>query len=386
MNGNRGVRSLSYTEITAALTCQARWDFAYGDRLAGSALRRRAIATTLSDGRAWGAAVAAWHAYQPHDDLFSGYDAAMARQTAHSALQAAYLSDIQDQQMSGIYVDPGVEVERVYRLHEMLEHYMATADKMPNLTLLEGRFETQIPSRGGKHRSSKYRLEGYIDGATELGDGGQWIVEFKLRASLTSRQQLDIQRQHLWYAWARQQETSRPVVGVIVDERFNEVPKPAKQVIAKRTKGGVTYRPSGDADELTTEGSYLELCDVLGVVPRNHETKLQALRARRWQQRVELLFRPGQLAEAGLELVSAGHLIADLERGDRYPIRNGQRHICGACRYRDICANPQDHLFVESLFERVPAKRNRRDDPSPVNPAHFEPPRPDDPIQKEAVH
>jgi hypothetical protein len=302
--------------------------------------------------------VAAWHSYEPHDDLMGAYDAAMARQTAHSALQGAYLSDIVEQQLAGIYVDPGVEVERVYRLHEMLEHYMATTEKMPNLSLVEGRFETQIPSRGGKHRSSRYRLEGFIDGYTDKGDGGEWVVEFKLRQQLTSRKQLAIQRQHLWYAWARQQETSRPVVGVIVDERLDEVPKPAKQVIAKRTKGAVHYRPSGDKDELTTEESYLELCDVLGTTPRNHETKLEALRARRWQQREELLFRPGQLDEAGLELVSAAMLIRDLDSG-RYPVRNGQKHICGACRFQDICPNPQDDIYVDSLFERVPAKRDR---------------------------
>ena len=55
-------RLLSHTEIDTALTCFARWDFAYGGHLAGATLKPREIAPVLSDGRAWGNAVAAYHA------------------------------------------------------------------------------------------------------------------------------------------------------------------------------------------------------------------------------------------------------------------------------------------------------------------------------------
>jgi hypothetical protein len=361
MNGNRAVRTLSFSEITAAITCPARWDFAYGGRLAGSALRRRAHAVQLSDGKAWGAAVAAWHAFQDHDTLESVYDPPMGRMTAHVALREAYADDIAEQMAAGVYLDPAHEAERVERLSEILEHCMVTAEKMPNLTLLEDRFEVPILSRGGRHLSTKYRLEGYIDGFTVLdGDEGEWIVEFKLRGSLTPRKYLTLSRQHLWYAWARSRTTRRSVVGVIIDERLNEVPKPARAVIQARRKDGVEYRPSAAIDEMTTPESYLELCEELGAYPKNHEEKLAALKARRWHQREQILFRPGQLQEAGRELVSAGMLIADLERGDRYPIRNGQRLICQGCRYSDICANPQDTLYVDTLFERTPPKRERQ--------------------------
>ena len=360
MTGTHAVRTLSYTEIQAAITCQARWDFAYGGRLAGSALRRRAHAVRLSDGKAWGAAVAAWHAAESHETLECVYDTQMARLAAHVALREAYAEDVAEQAAAGVFVDPGYESERVERLAELLEHYLDTADKLPNLTLLEGRFETPIPSRGGLHRSTKYRLEGYIDGFTVLeDDGGEWIVEFKLRDSLTPRKYLTLGRQHLWYAWARSQMVQRPVVGVIIEERLNAVPKPAKRVIHARKKDGIEYRPSAALDEMTTLDSYLELCEELGITPKNHEEKIQALKARRWYQREPILLRPRQLEEAGWELVSAGSLIADLERGDRYPIRNGQKLVCQGCRYSEICPNPLDTLFVESLFERTLPKRER---------------------------
>ena len=359
MTGSRAVRSLSFTEISAAITCPARWDFAYGGRLAGSALRRRAHATILSDGKAWGAAVAAWHTHQGHETLESAYDPTTGRYVAHAALRGAYAADVIEQQTAGAIVDVGHEFDRIERLGEILDHYVSTAGKLENLTLLEGRFEVPLLSRGGIHRSTKYRLEGYLDGFTVDEDGGEWIVEFKLRQSLTPRKFLTLSRQHLWYAWARQALTKRPVIGVICDERLNDAPKPAKAVILRKTKTGTTYRPSGDLDEMTTAESYLALCDELGAIPKNHYEKIQALQARRWQQRERILFRPGELVEAGRELVSAGRLIADLERGDRYPIRNGQRLICQGCRYNDICQNPQDTFYVDTLFERTLPKRER---------------------------
>ena len=289
--------------------------------------------------------MAAWHAHQEHETLESAYDPTTGRYVAHAALRRAYAADVLEQQTAGAIVDVGHEFDRVERLGEILDHYMSTAGKLENLTLLEGRFEVPLLSRGGIHRSTKYRLEGYLDGFTVDEDGGEWIVEFKLRQSLTPRKFLTLSRQHLWYAWARQALTKRPVIGVICDERLNDAPKPAKAVILSKRKTGTTYRPSGDLDEMTTAESYLALCDELGAIPKNHYEKIQALQARRWQQRERILFRPGELVEAGRELVSAGRLIADLERGDRYPIRNGQRLICQGCRYNEICPNPQEHFL-----------------------------------------
>ena len=359
MTGSRAVRSLSFTEIQAAITCPARWDFAYGGRLAGSALRRRAHATILSDGKAWGAAVAAWHAHQGHETLESAYDPTTGRYVAHAALRGAYAADVIEQQTAGAIVDVGHEFDRIDRLGEILDHYMTTAGKLENLTLLEGRFEVPLLSRGGIHRSTKYRLEGYLDGFTVDEDGGEWIVEFKLRQSLTPRKFLTLSRQHLWYAWARQALTKRPVIGVICDERLNDAPKAAKAVILSKRKTGTTYRPSGDLDEMTTAESYLALCDELGAIPKNHYEKIRGVAGAPLATAGADPVPPRRARGGGSELVSAGRLIADLERGDRYPIRNGQRLICQGCRYNDICPNPQDTFYVDTLFERTLPKRER---------------------------
>jgi hypothetical protein len=344
------IRTLSFSEITTALTCNARWDFAYGDQLAGSSLRSRAIGPGLSDGRAWGAAVAAWHGFSDHSSLECAYDPQLARQAAHAALIASYRQDFAEQYQAGVWISPEEELTRRMRLHEILEHYMAHAEKLPNLMLLEDRFEVPVPARSGTGRAStKYRFEGYIDGFTTHPSGAEWIVEFKLRNSLTSRKQLDLGRQFLWYAWAYSQISSHPVVGVIVDERLNEAPHAAWV-----NKDG---RPSKDKSQHTSPELYLEACQETDTEP--DPEMVRALQARRWQQTTPILFRPGQLEEAGRELVSAGALVTELDRGDRYPIRNGLRHICSGCRYSDICANPTDELYVDTLFSRVPPKRAR---------------------------
>jgi len=352
MNGKRPrvARSLSYSEISTALTCPARWDFAYGDQLAGSSLRRKAIATILSDGRAWGAAVAAWHAYRDAENLDCVYDPQLARQAAHSALGWSYRQDIAEQAESGVYVAPEIEVAQTNRLHALLEHYMETSERLPNLTQLEGYFDVPLRSRNGGQASTKYRFEGRIDGFTVLeSQGGEWIVEFKLRGQLTPRKQLDLDRQQLWYAWARQQLTGNPVVGVIMDERLNRVPDEARTL--------ASGKPSEAVSELTTEASYVELCEELGEEPL--PAKIEALRARRWQQRVEILFRPNQLEEASRELVAAGQVIHELDAGDKWPIRNAHKHICSGCRFSDVCPNPDDTLYIDTLYDRVPPKRER---------------------------
>jgi hypothetical protein len=294
--------------------------------------------------------VAAWHGFCDHPDLNCAYDPQLARQAAHTALRASYRDDIAQQQGAGIYTTPEDELKRRDRLAEILEDYMAHAERLSNLSLLEERFETPVPARTGSGRASpRYRFEGFIDGFTVDANGGEWIVEFKLRGSLTSRKQLDLGRQYLWYAWARSKISGHPVVGVIIDERLNQVPHPAWI-----NKDG---QPSKDARQHTTPELYIEACQETDTEP--DPGMLRNLEARRWQQRVEIMFRPGQLQEAGLELASAGRMVADLDRGERYPIRNGLRHICQGCRYSDICANPTDELYVDTLFTREPPKRDR---------------------------
>jgi hypothetical protein len=362
MKGNKGntSRALSFSEVQTAMTCQARWDFAYGGRLAGSTLKRREVAPHLSAGRAWGAAVAAWHAAQ--DDwggLFIQWDPAIAQMRAHAALRASYWQDVDKQREHGIYLPEEIVLEGLDTIGASLDHYMATAQRFQNLTRLEGEFNVPIPSRsGGGRASTRYRFHGFLDGYT-IEDGDlEWLVEFKYRGKLTSVETIQRSRQARWYVWAEAaKQRGRIPVGIYIDERLNEAPKPARIVKAKRKADGIDgYTVSHAVDQMTTPESYIAACAHYGVDP-NVET-LDCIRRRSWQLRVPLLFRGDEIHESGLELVSAAETIRDLDNG-RYPVRNAQTYICNQCDFRKICSNPRDTFLVDSLFERTEPKRLR---------------------------
>ena len=85
------------------------------------------------------------------------------------------------------------------------------------------------------------------------------IVEFKLRKQLTPVKLIHLSRQIRWYAWARQRVTDRKVVGVLVDERLNEAPKPARIL-----KNGEV---SSAKDQVTSPELYMEACRERDQVP-----------------------------------------------------------------------------------------------------------------------
>ena len=339
-------RLLSFTEITTALTCFASWDFAYGGRLAGDTLRKKLLAPRLSEGRAWGAAVAAWHSHG--GELLSSW-------YAHQALRESLDNDIRAMTKMGFAPTFEEQMETENRLSAILDHYIATSIPFPNLTRLEGEFVVPVPSRGGKHGSTRYRFQAFIDGYT-ADEQGQWIVEFKLRDSLTPLPLLMKQRQPRWYAWtlARAQGGHAPT-GVIVDERLNAVPKEPRTIQGK--KKGEGRRPSHAKDQICTAEAYIDLCHQHGEEPKFEV--VEHLRQRQWQQRVPLVFRAGEMEDAGNELRDAAKLIRDLDSGAIVPIRNASRTTCGYCKFKDICAEPTDEMFVDSLFERTVPKRLR---------------------------
>lgn len=341
-------RLISHTEITTAMTCWAKHAFAYTGHLTdGSTLKQKELAPILGDGRAWGAAVAAWH--RASGGMFPLWE-------AHEALRASLKADEAEMADRGFPVDVGRRVEAENRLGAMLDHYSVTAEPLPNLTRLEGEIVVPLPSRSGSGRSStRYRFQCFLDGYTAQ-DGQQWIVEFKLRGRLTEPALLERQRQPPWYAWSlgRVQGGHRPT-GVIVDERLNAVPNEPK--INKNGK------PSHDKAQVITSQSYVEAC-----LERDEQPKMEvvaSLDQRAWQQRFPLMLSQAELDTAGLELVSAAQLIRDLDSGQLTPIRNATRSNCQSCRYSQICANPQDHLLVDSLFERTVPKRLREPAPQP---------------------
>jgi hypothetical protein len=300
--------------------------------------------------------VASWHASQAPENLLAAYSPGLALIEAHAALRASYAADVAEQAEAGVYIAPEFQADQEDWLGAILDHYCSTTEKLPNLTRLEGEFDIPIPSRGGLRRSSRYRFNGFIDGFTENDE--EWVVEFKLRTQLTPLPLIELQRQIRDYAWARQQQTGRRVAGVIVDERLAASPKPPRLVRAKRKGEGINGMvPSHAKDQLCLGRDYIDLCEEYSVFP-DPET-LDHLERRVWQQRHPILFRPGELEEAGRELVSAAQLIRDLDLGHRYPIRNGQPHICRGCKFKEICPVPTDRLFAETKFEPRPPKRDR---------------------------
>ncbi len=334
-------RLLSHTEIETAMSCWARHAFAYTGHLTeGTTLRRRAVARTLSEGRAHGRAAATWHA--KGNTLLAAFDAS-------EALYASLREDEVQMLTRGVELGPDEWTDITEHLLGIEAHYMSVAPPLSNLTREEDRIEVPIPSRTGRQGSTRYRFECFIDGWNVDDDQMPWLVEFKLRKRLTPLVVLQNDRQLRRMAWALRKYRGIEPVGVIVDERLNAVPKPARVL-----KSG---KPSHAKDQLTTAESYVAVCQELGDEP--HPDTLDHLRAQRWQQRVPIIFRPDEIDEAGEELASAAKLIRDLDSKALAPIRHASTQTCNGCRFKEICPNPQDDLLVDTLFERTVPKRLR---------------------------
>jgi hypothetical protein len=333
-------RRISDSEISTAMTCWARWDFQYGGRLAGDCLRPLTPQRLLSEGRIWGRVVAALHASS--DELFPLLNAQLE-------LSRAMAEEIAAVEAADGVVDLDEALEIEVRLGEVLQHYAATAELMP-LTRLEERLELPLPSRHDEGRSSsRYRFEGFLDGVTVI-DSEEWLVEFKLRDTLQPVWLIELSEQVKRYAWARRRTLGgRGPVGVLVQETLRRPPEPARVL-----KTGHT---SHARNQWTTPELYKRSCAETHTIP--HADVLQALSERIWSHTVQVPFLPTELDETGRGLVSAARLIAKLDSGEFWPVRNSARHICSGCRFRRICAHPEDELFVDSLFRRVLPKRDR---------------------------
>lgn len=353
------IRAISHTEADAVVRCEASWDFRYGGRLAGSALRKRDVAPVLREGRAWGRAVAAFH--EADED---GFDAGLA------ALVTALEEDADQQKELGVY-DSERHLATADKLRAEFAHYTETTERLP-IEALEREFLVPLPSRSGRGLSNKYYLQAFVDGVHRDAAGRLWIVEFKLRSNLSSLDQLYKDRQPRRYAWAYRQETGEDIAGVIVDERLNEAPKPARFVNGRKKGVGIErvkfdekagkdkpywVVPSETKEQLTTPDRYLDACREAGVEP-NQET-VDALTARRWQQREPVFFTEQDMQEAGEELVSLGQHIADLDSHRRYPVRATRPANCNGCFFKEICGDPHETELVDALFERTPPKRER---------------------------
>lgn len=324
-------RSISHSEVSTLLSCQAAHDFKYVGQLAGSALRPKATAPLLRDGRAWGAGVAAWH---------QTGNVTLAR----SALLASLDEDVAEQRAHGLWL-PDADREARGLLVALLSHYARTAERLP-IDRLEHEIDVPIPSRTGRGRSNTYRLLYFVDGVHVDDDGRVWLVEFKLRRQLTAFEQVVLSRQIRWGAWAWRQQTGRDIAGVIVDERLKAQPTPVK------------LNKDGTPSKVQTCELDLYVAAWIERGEQPDEDVVARLAAKRWQARHPVVFRPGELDEAGRQLVSAAQQIRAFDAGALYPIRNPSPRACGGCQFRQICPAPDDVELVDALFERRPAKRD----------------------------
>lgn len=373
------IRTISQTESGMLLTCQAQWDFNYGGYLAGTCLRPKAKPILLQEGSAWGAGVAAYHAAS--EDKIDAAIAAMANSLERDAAKM---------REGGVY-NADEHRDMAAKLRALLDQYDAEEDArarlggpLDGLQGLEHELIVPLPSRSGKGDSSRYRLQVFFDGLRVDEDGRYWLVEFKLRNELSALELISNSRQLRYYAWAYEREYGQPVAGVVVDERLNEQPKPARWVKGKKDegievsideaaklgapysekeleafneKGKIPRRSASHAkDQLTTVERYLEVCEKAGVEPER-ET-VETIGARRWSQRHRIFLDPTEVEQSGPELISLGRQIAAIDSGQNYPVRNVKPQNCRGCRFKEICNNPGDTELVDSLFLRVPAKRD----------------------------
>lgn len=214
-------RLISHSEVATALDCAVKHSFAYTGQLTdGDVLKPKIVAPKLRAGRAWGAAVAAWH--EDHATVDSPELRKRSMECAVDALAETLADDETQQREHGVFDQ--AEADMMHRhLCDLLGDYITHAEPIP-LTRPEHELQVPIPSRTGVRRSSVYALHCFLDGIHTDSDGRDWIVEFKLRGQLQTLDLIAKQRQTRWYAWAWREATGRPVAGIIVEERLDAIP------------------------------------------------------------------------------------------------------------------------------------------------------------------
>lgn len=370
------VRLISHSEIETLQDCALRWEFSYSDRLLGFSIATRDPNVYLRRGKAWGRGVARWHETGSLD-------------AADALMLASIEKDAARQQAAGTY-DADAHAELWTLLRGSLADYANTVERL-NVHSPEFEINVPIPSRTGRRKSSRYRLQARLDNLA-VKDGETYIVEYKYRSSLSSLEDLLRSRQHRIYAWGYREQFGIEVRGTIIDERLAEIPSPVRfngdgSVSRVQSCNPVEYVeafgrvPMGVA-ALSKSGKplksqachpdlYERACVVAGVEPdgdvlarleARYEPDgeiLDGLHAKKWQNRETVLFSPGELDEAGEQLVTAARLIQGHESGEFYPIRNPVAHRCRSCFAKDVCLTPTDSELAAALYDVKPAKRKR---------------------------
>lgn len=295
------MRIISQSEIATFLDCQFKHGFAYGGL--GEPIRAKSRPEYLADGSSWGSAIALLHT--------EGFNA------AYDSLAAL------------------PEGENREKLIQLLSSY---TNKYEPLNLIETEKELTVHLARPDNDLLGWYYVGHLDGVHKDSDGFLWIVEYKLRTTLYSLEQISFMRQIKWYAWAWIKQFKTMPRGIIVDETLNQLPKP----IRFNKNGSVSAVQSCTAEE------YVDAC-LKHHTPVNENT-LQKLQEKQWHARHKIFFSERELAEVPEELDRVASLLRHYDSGALRPVRNTTAR-CARCEYKLICPDPNNSLLREEFYE-----------------------------------
>jgi hypothetical protein len=300
-------RYVSHEELRTLFNCEAQWDFRYSDRLAGSALKPLDDVERLVSGSIW-------------DSIIKAYNRSGLIPSSHDSMQTTYGGSIDyaefEKQLA--LIRRYASINPPIGTHEIVEFRVAIS---PILDLWV----------------SPDDLYGSSDGL--------WYIDYKLRSSLTSLEYLQRNFQGLLYVWGGRRQGA-PIKGIIFDETLNEMP------------AEVRYNKDGRPSKVQTcsAADYQKGCVSGGYLP--DPEVLKKLEDRKVHQRVVVEHFDYDLETLEATILSAYARITYLEKGLLYPTRVRNPMICRNCRYNTICEFPEPD-YVDFLYERKPAKRNR---------------------------
>lgn len=304
-------RNISFREMRALLDCTAKWDFMYGEQLAGSSLTPKTTAALLNSGSLWDVTVKTYNK--------QGLEAALKE--LHAVAPANTAEDQQEfEKMTAL-------IRRYAHTNPMMgtvsiEPYDVPVSPILNLTIRPD--DVYVP----------------------LGDG-IWYVEYKLRKSLTSIEYLQRDFQTKLYVWGAR-KIGHPVLGVIMDETLNEMP------------AEVRYNNDGRPSKTQTcsADDYRKGCISGGYVP--DPMVLKKLETRKVHQRVPIYYESFDLDDIEDTINAAYSHITYLERGIIRPTRIRYPMMCRLCTFNSICEHPEPDA-VDFLYDRKPAKKDRNE-------------------------
>lgn len=298
-------RSITRSEIRALLDCEAKWDFSYGDRLAGSSLQAIEPPEVLRLGSSWDAIVKAYN----------------RREAVGPVLRA------------GLYMGEDNRLPKLAHRYAGMYAPMGTKEVAPFRVELYPHLDVTIQP------DDLLEKDGYL-----------WYIEYKLRKSLTGLEYLQRDLQGMLYVYGAR-KSGINIKGVLFDEMLNESPTDMRY----KKDGGPSRVQSCSAAE------YIRGCEAINFDP--DPEVLARLEERRVHQRIPIDYYDYDLEEMDVMLKSVLSHVTLLETGFMFPKRVRNPMVCRFCEYNQICEHPEPDL-VDFHFTRRKARRNRNADES----------------------